>query len=117
MPDLVPAPNSVLHLADVALDPMDAGDGAPLTRWIELGPLVDGTVSVVSMGIWEMEPGVAFDTEADEVFVVLSGDGVIAFLDTGEELAIGAGDLVRLAAGSHTRWTVTRTLRKLYLAP
>ncbi|PSL36943.1 hypothetical protein CLV49_0545 [Labedella gwakjiensis] len=117
MPDLVPAPNSVLHLADVALDPLDAGDGAPPTRWTELGPVVDGGGDVVSMGVWEMEPGVAFDTEADEVFVVLSGDGSIDFLDTGEGVVIGAGDLVRLAAGSRTRWTVTRTIRKLYLAP
>lgn len=117
MPDLVPAPNSVLHLADVRLAPLDAGEGAPPTRWAELGPAVEGDGEGVSLGVWEMEPGVAFDTEADEVFVVLSGDGTIAFLDTGEEITIGAGDLVRLAEGSRTRWTVARTLRKLYMAP
>lgn len=121
MSDLVPAPNSALRLTDAPLEEMDAGDGAPPTRWAELGPLFaasdDAASVVVSAGIWEMEPGVAVDTEVEEVFVVLSGDGVIAFLDSGEEITIGPGDLVRLAEGARTRWTVTRTLRKLYLAP
>jgi uncharacterized cupin superfamily protein len=117
MTDLVPQPDSLLHLSDLALTPLDAGDGAPPTRWAELGPLFGGGGAAVTAGVWEMEPGVAVDTEAEEAFVVLSGAGTIAFLDTGAELAIGPGDLVRLAAGSRTRWTVTRTLRKLYLAP
>ncbi|RUR03441.1 cupin domain-containing protein [Labedella endophytica] len=115
MPELVPAPDSVLHLPAVDLHPMDAGEGAPLTRWTELGPLFGEAAQ--SFGVWEMEPGVALDTEVDEVFVVISGACTIEFLDSGEEIDVSAGDLVRLAEGSRTRWTVTTTLRKLYLAP
>jgi uncharacterized cupin superfamily protein len=101
----------------VPLESLDAGPGAPSTRWADLGPLFESTTSAVSAGIWEMEPGIAFDTESEEVFVVLSGEARIAFLDSGEDLLIRQGDLVRLSAGSRTRWTVTRTVRKLYLTP
>lgn len=105
-------PNSARSLTRIELEPIDAGPGAPATSLRELG-----TLGGVELGVWEMAPGVAEDTEADEVFVVLSGSGVVAFLDSGDELHIGRGDLVRLAAGTRTRWTVTSTLRKLYLAP
>jgi uncharacterized cupin superfamily protein len=115
MAELLPPPNSVLHLTDMALDPLDAGVDAPPTRWREVGPL-SPTAGDALMGVWEMEPGVAFDTEVDEVFVVLRGRGVVAFLESDTELAFGPGDLVRLAAGSRTRWTVSETVRKLYLS-
>ena len=118
MSDLIPPPDSVVRLGSVPLQPMDAGEGAPPTAWTELGPLFHGGRDASpSFGVWEMQPGVASDTEEDEVFVVLSGEATIAFLDSGRELEIGPGDFVRLAAGSRTRWTVARTLRKLYVAP
>jgi uncharacterized cupin superfamily protein len=110
--DLDLEPDSVLSLRTLALDPMDAGAGAPPTRLRELG-----TFGSVEVGVWEMEPGVATDTEVDELFVVLTGAGTIDLLDAGRSLEIAAGDLVRLAAGTRTRWIVTATLRKLYLAP
>jgi uncharacterized cupin superfamily protein len=113
--EFLPPPNSVLHLTDMALDPLDAGVDAPPTRWREVGPLSSSSGDVL-MGVWEMEPGVAFDTEVDEVFVVLSGRGEVRFLDSDSALLFGPGDLVRLAAGSRTRWTVSETVRKLYLS-
>jgi uncharacterized cupin superfamily protein len=112
MSDLELAPNAALSLVSLGLDPVDAGEDAPTTGLRELG-----TLAGVGVGVWEMAEGVAFDVEADELFVVLSGAGAIDFLDSGERLEIGPGDLVRLAAGSRTRWTVSRTIRKLYLAP
>lgn len=113
----LPAPDHALRLDGIVLQPLDAGEGAPPTRWAEIGPLFPGSGASPTFGVWEMEPGVAIDTEEDEVFVVLAGEATIAFLDTGVDLAIRAGDLVRLAAGSRTRWTVSETLRKLYIAP
>jgi uncharacterized cupin superfamily protein len=67
-------------------------------------------------GVWEMTPGVMSDVESDEVFVVLSGSATVEFDDEGETLHIEAGDVVRLAAGARTVWSVTETLRKVYLA-
>ena len=69
------------------------------------------------IGVWEMTPGVATDTEADELFVVLSGRATIAFEDPSlPDLEVGPGSVVRLADGMRTTWTVTETLRKVYIA-
>ncbi|MGO2112599.1 MAG: cupin domain-containing protein, partial [Pseudoclavibacter sp.] len=66
---------------------------------------------------WEMTPGTATDTEADEVFVVLAGRARIEFLDPPlPAIDVGPGSLVRLAEGMSTRWTVTETLRKVFIA-
>ncbi|WEK60971.1 MAG: cupin domain-containing protein [Candidatus Microbacterium colombiense] len=71
----------------------------------------------VEIGIWEMTPGTATDTEVDEVFVVLSGHATIAFDDPAlPALTVGPGSVVRLAEGQRTAWTVTETLRKIYIA-
>jgi uncharacterized cupin superfamily protein len=87
-------------------------DGAPTTAVHELA-----TLGGVEIGIWEMTPGTATDTEADEVFVVLSGRATIAFASSGlPDLEVGPGSVVRLAEGMRTTWTVTETLRKVYVA-
>jgi uncharacterized protein len=83
--------------------------GAPTTGWT---PLVGfgGT----EIGVWEMTPGAVTDTEADEVFCVLAGHGLVEFLDPpAAPLELVPGALVRLQAGWRTRWTVTETLRKI----
>ncbi len=67
-------------------------------------------------GIWEITPGVVTDTEAEELFVVLTGRAEIEFLDTGKKLIVGPGDVCVLPAGASTRWTVFETLRKVYVA-
>lgn len=86
--------------------------GAPTTAVHELA-----TIGGVEVGVWEMTPGTATDTEADEVFVVLSGRATISFASSGlPDLEIGPGSVVRLAEGMRTTWTVTETLRKVYVA-
>ncbi|MBB5164342.1 cupin domain-containing protein [Mycobacterium sp. AZCC_0083] len=72
--------------------------------------------SGLEVGVWEMTPGVMSDVESDEVFVVLSGSATVEFADESETLHVQAGDVVRLAAGASTVWTVTETIRKVYLA-
>ncbi len=74
-------------------------------------------IGEIEVGVWEMTPGVATDIEADEVFVVLSGRATIEYLDPPlPAAAIGPGSMVWLTAGMSTRWTVTETLRKVYVA-
>jgi uncharacterized cupin superfamily protein len=85
--------------------------GTPTTAARELT-----TLNGLEIGIWEMTPGTATDTEADEVFVVLAGRATIAFASSGlPDLEVGPGSVVRLAEGMRTSWTVTETLRKIYV--
>lgn len=64
-------------------------------------------------GIWQITPGVVTDTEADEMFVVISGSATIE-IENGPTLAVGPGDLAVLREGDRTTWTVHETLRKAY---
>jgi hypothetical protein len=75
-----------------------------------------GQFGGVNIGVWEMTPGAMSDTEVDEIFVVLHGTGTVEFKDRGP-MHLTAGDIVRLYAGQQTVWTVTDTLRKVYLSP
>jgi uncharacterized cupin superfamily protein len=98
------------ELAHEALPPHQVTEGAPTTGLQELGQLDDA-----HYGIWEITPGVSTDVESDEVFVVLSGRARIDFSD-GSSIDVGPGDLVRLRAGEKTVWTVSETLRKVYVS-
>ena len=83
-----------------------------------LGPdraLPLATLGDTEVGVWEMEPGTEEDTEVDEVFVVLAGRGAVTFED-GEVVDLARGVAVRLRAGERTTWTVTETVRKVYVA-
>lgn len=73
------------------------------------------TLGGVEIGVWEIDPGVATDVEADEVFVVLSGRAEVTF-SSGEQIALEPGIVVRLHAGEQTTWIVHERLRKVYLS-
>jgi uncharacterized protein len=108
-------PNSVVHAATQWLEhePVPADQslgGEPHTGTAELGRF-----GGLEVGVWEMTPGVMRDVEAEEVFVVLSGAATVGFEDGSPALTLGAGDVVRLAKDTKTVWTVTETLRKVYL--
>ncbi|MFI8634017.1 cupin domain-containing protein [Microbacterium sp. NPDC077663] len=79
-------------------------DGAPEAGYVELTDAV---------GVWEHTPGTSSDVEADEVFVVLSGRATVRW--AGGELTLVPGTVGRLSAGTATVWTVTETLRKVYV--
>jgi len=82
--------------------------GTPTTGYVELSDAI---------GVWEMTPGAMSDVEADEVFVVLSGDATVEFVDPAlPAIELGPGSVVRLTAGMSTVWTVRDTLRKVYVA-
>jgi uncharacterized protein len=109
-------PNTVVHAATLALD----HEPVPADQSVRGEPTTAGTAidefGGLEVGVWEMTPGVMTDVEADEVFVVVSGSATVEFGDGSQSLRIGPGDVVRLAAGAETVWTVSATLRKVYLA-
>jgi Predicted enzyme of the cupin superfamily len=77
-----------------------------------------GTWNGLEVGVWECPPRVETDTEADEIFVVLTGRATIDFTEPPHpSIEIGPGDVVRLNEGQQTRWTVHETLRKVYVTP
>lgn len=103
---------AALELAHDPLPTASVVAGRPSTAALPLA-----TIGETEIGVWEMTPGTAADTEADEVFVVISGRAVVRFVSpTLPDLAIGPGSIVRLVEGMQTVWTVTETLRKVYVA-
>lgn len=84
--------------------------GTPRVGTTELAELGDRTV-----GVWELSPSVSTDIEADEIFIVLSGAATVTFADGRSPLHLKAGTVGRLSAGMATTWTVTDTLRKIYI--
>ena len=108
--------NGVVHGrgAIVPLEPVPAEEvdyGNPRQGVLELG-----NIGGCEAGIWELRDGAVFDTEIDEIFVVLSGGASIELLDEGRAVDVKAGDVMRLTAGTRTRWVVEDHIRKVYLA-
>ena len=96
-------------LDDAPLDPAQVVAGDPEVRLLALHDADD-----LGIGVWQHGVGTSTDTEADEVFVVLSGRATVA-VDGGPTLEIGPGDVGLLPAGARTTWTVHETLRKSYV--
>jgi uncharacterized cupin superfamily protein len=84
--------------------------GTPRVGTAELGKLGDSTI-----GVWEMSPSVSTDTEADEFFIVLFGSGTVSFVDGSPGMHLQPGSVGHLKEGSQTTWTITSTLRKIYV--
>ncbi|GJF28222.1 hypothetical protein KNE206_09220 [Kitasatospora sp. NE20-6] len=105
----------VLHVPDAGLepeplDPAQIVSGSPEVTGRVLWTSPDGREL---RGLWQITPGVVTDTEADEMFVVLSGRATIE-VEGGPTLEVGPGDAAVLRAGDRTTWTVHETLRKAY---
>ncbi|WP_433609732.1 cupin domain-containing protein [Prescottella agglutinans] len=86
-------------------------DGSPTTAHRALTDLAGLTI-----GVWEHTPGTSRDVEADEVFFVVDGRGIVEFEDGSPAVDLRPGTLVRLQAGQRTVWTVHETLRKIYIS-
>jgi uncharacterized cupin superfamily protein len=101
---------------DLAHEPVPAEQvvaGAPATGHEVLDESAGRTI-----GVWEMTAGAMRDVEADEVFIVLTGDATVDFVDPpGPSVELRPGSIARLASGMHTVWTVREPLRKLYVTP
>ncbi|MET8225295.1 cupin domain-containing protein [Streptomyces sp. NPDC004082] len=108
-------PSFAVHIPDAELepeplDPAQIVSGTPVVTGKVLWESADGKHV---RGIWQMTPGVATDTEADEMFVVVSGSATVKF-ENGDVLKVGPGDAAILREGDRTTWTVHETLRKAY---
>jgi uncharacterized cupin superfamily protein len=104
-----------VHIPDAALepDPLDPGQivsGTPEVSGKVLWESEDGRQI---RGIWQITPGVVTDTEANELFVVVSGRATIEVAG-GPTFDVGPGDACVLREGDETTWTVHETLRKAY---
>jgi uncharacterized cupin superfamily protein len=108
-------PPFAIAAANVELEPGELAadqvlDGQPRVRLRRLWTSADGCQEA---GIWEITPGTVTDVEADEVFVVLSGDATVELAD-GRSLELSPGVAGTFPAGTRTTWRVHETLRKLY---
>ncbi|MGD3104878.1 cupin domain-containing protein [Streptomyces sp. YGL11-2] len=92
------------------LDPEQVVSGEPVVTGKVLWESPDGRQI---RGIWQITPGVVTDTEANELFVVVSGRATIE-IEGGQVLEVGPGDACVLHEGDRTQWTVHETLRKAY---
>ena len=100
--------------ADVALEmrPLDVARNTS-------GDVATGVRAVASegdmeVGVWEHSVGTSTDTEIEEVFVVIEGEGTVTCSEGGRiDLAPGVVGL--LPAGAQTTWTVTTPLRKVWI--
>ncbi|GHC64443.1 cupin domain-containing protein [Streptomyces flavofungini] len=109
------APSFAVHIPDAELveeplDPQQIVSGEPVVTGKVLWESADGKQL---RGIWQITPGVVTDTEANELFVVVSGRATIE-VEGGDVLEVGPGDAAVLREGDRTTWTVHETLRKAY---
>ncbi|APY88870.1 DUF861 domain-containing protein [Streptomyces alfalfae] len=108
-------PSFAVHIPDAELtaeplDPAQIVSGAPEVTGKVLWESADGKQV---RGIWQITPGVVTDTEANELFVVVSGRATVV-VEGGATLELGPGDAAVLREGDRTTWTVHETLRKAY---
>jgi uncharacterized cupin superfamily protein len=93
--------------------------GTPSTGYAALDEpgAADAAGADGELGVWEMTPGAMRDTEVDEVFLVIAGRATVEFVEPPlPPIELRPGSIVRLDAGMQTVWTVTETLRKLFIA-
>ena len=109
MMDHAEALAAVLSLEPVAAEQLVSGQPSTGSRAL-------GTFAGREYGVWEMSPGAMSDVEVDELFVVVAGAGRVEFADGSAPIELAPGSVGRFAAGTRTVWTVSATLRKIYLA-
>lgn len=85
------------------------GSGGDEAAFVPLDALGD-----IEVGVWECQAGESRDLEADEVLLILKGEGEIEFAD-GSVIRLVPGVVVRLHAGDRTVWRVTSPIRKFYV--
>lgn len=104
-----------LDAHQLALEPLPLKPGSVLAGTPAANVRTLHQLGEIDVGLWELTEGTVTDTEVEELFVVLSGAGTVTFND-GEIVPLRPGVVVRLRAGEQTTWTITSTLRKLWIA-
>ena len=108
--------NRCIDAAEVQLEYRSLPSSQIISGAPRVGSAQLGWLGAVSIGVWEMSPSVTTDVEVDEFFIVLSGRATVAFTDGTPELLLKPGTVGRLSAGTATVWSVSETLRKIYVA-
>ena len=103
---------AAMAVAEMASAPVGADQVVAGSPDVHVRSLYEG--ADLGIGIWQHSPGTSTDVEADEVFVVLSGQATV-HIDGAPALHVGPGDVAFLPAGARTTWTVHETLRKVYI--
>ncbi|MFL4473167.1 cupin domain-containing protein [Paeniglutamicibacter sp. MACA_103] len=107
---------AALKLSREAVAPEQNGGDDPTT-----GSVAFGSIGGADFGVWEMSTGTMYDVEAEEIFVITAGRGTVVIAPFGDapeqSTELFPGALMRLSGGMKTTWTVTETLRKVYVTP
>lgn len=105
-----------MQLDHKPVSPAQSGEGSPTTGVQPLGRLAD-----TELGVWELTAGTMHDVEADEVFVVTAGSGLLIIEPsaalTEQRIELFPGVVVRLGQGMRTTWIIAEALRKFYVLP
>jgi hypothetical protein len=94
----------------VAVEPLGNEASSPQAGFTQVASIDD-----MAVGVWDHTVGKSTHTEEDEVFIIVSGT-VIVTEDGEEPIAFGPGDIGILRSGARTTWSVTETLRKVWIA-
>ena len=99
-----------VQLEHEPVPPAQVVAGSPTTGYLALGEFRGQ-----EYGVWELTPGAVSDVETDELFIVLSGRAIVELVDDESTMELTSGVVARLTAGMNTVWTVSETLRKVYV--
>ncbi|MCG2624827.1 cupin domain-containing protein [Arthrobacter sp. I2-34] len=116
-------PGRPVNINDLTLEhrPVPADQVAAGTPTTGLNSL--GRFGGLGLGVWEMSAGGMHDIEAEELFLVVSGNATVVIHHdapggaASRIIELAAGSLMHLTAGMRTTWTVHEPLRKVHLAP
>lgn len=108
--------NHAVRAATIPLEYVDVPAEKTISGNPRVGTAVLGQIGDCTVGVWEISVGVSTDVESNEFFIVLSGDGTITFSDGSADMHLKPGSVGHLREGAATTWTVTQTLRKIYIA-
>ena len=107
--------NHAVQASTLPLDLQDLAAQKTLSGTPRVGTAVLGQLGDCTVGVWEMSPSVTTDVEVNEFFIVLSGRGKVSFADGSPDMQLQPGSVGHLKEGAQTTWTITDTLRKIYL--
>ena len=98
------------HAVEVPVVPLSQDASSPSAGFTQVASIDD-----MAVGVWDHTVGKSTHTEEDEVFIIVSG--TVTVTEEGEEpIAFGPGDIGILRSGARTTWSVTETLRKVWIA-
>jgi uncharacterized cupin superfamily protein len=88
----------------------DVVDGVQLGEFRQVSTAAE---NVLEAGLWRSDPGVVdYLFKTDEVFLILEGAVEIDLPDTGETIAMSAGEIGYFDAGTRSVWRFSEPFKK-----